>query len=387
MSNLPLEGFVIVDCSTVLAGPLAATHLSDFGADVIKVELPGPADETVPPIRLHEERNKRSVTIDLRKEAGQELLLRLVEKADALIENFRPGTFEKWNLTPERLLERNPRLIFHRLSAYGQTGPWREQGGYDRQAQAISGATHVTGFPDREPVRSGFATADYMAGIWGAFSILLAAYWRDARGGTGQVSDLALFEPILRACEGAVASYSVNGVVRERNGNNNPGVVPAGNFDTSDGITVAINANNDRQWGKLARLIGRPDQAEHPDYLMPARIKKADEIYPLIAEWVAGKTYAELEAVMIETAVPCAPVLNSRQIAEHPMFRERGALVEVPMADRTVTMVGPLPKLSATPGRITHPGPKRGEHTGEVFTSLLGMTAGEIESLRESGVI
>lgn len=387
MANLPLEGFVIVDCSTVLAGPLAATHLSDFGADVIKVELPGPPEGSVPPIRLHEERNKRSVTIDLRTEQGQELLLRLVERADALIENFRPGTFEKWNLAPERLLERNPRLIVHRLSAYGQTGPWRQQGGYDRQAQAVSGATHVTGFPDREPVRSGFATADYMAGIWGSFSILLAAYWRDAKGGTGQVSDLALFEPILRACEGSVASYSVNGVVRERNGNNNPGVVPAGNFDTSDGITVAINANNDRQWARLANLIGRPDLAVDAEYQMPHRLKKAGEIYPLIASWVASKTYQELEDIMIDASVPCAPVLNSRQIAEHPMFRERGALVEVPMADRTVTMVAPLPRLSATPGRIAHPGPPRGAHTEEVLTSLLGLSPAELQDLRAAGAI
>lgn len=387
MTKLPLEGFVVIDCSTVLAGPLAATHLADFGADVIKVELPGafPAEQRNP-LRIHEERNKRSITIDIRTEGGQELLLRLVEKADALIENFRPGTFERWNLAPERLLERNPRLILHRLSAYGQTGPWREQGGYDRQAQAISGATYVTGYPDSEPVRSGFATADYIAGIWGAFSILLAAYWRDTRDGTGQVSDLALFEPILRSTEASIAAYSLHGTVRERNGNQNPGVVPAGNFTTGDGITVAINANNDGQWARLARILGRPELADAPEYRMPERLKKGNEIYALIGAWVGARDYSEVEAAMLEASVPCAPVLNARQIAEHPMFRERGSLIDVPVGDREVTMVAPLPHLSETPGRIKHAGPIRGAHTEEVLKEFLGLSPAEIEALRTGGV-
>ncbi len=386
MAKLPLEGFVVIDCSTVLAGPLAATHLADFGADVIKVELPGqPGGLTA--LRLHEERNKRSITIDLRKERGQELLLQLAEKADALIENFRPGTFEKWNLAPERLLERNPRLIVHRLSAYGQTGPWRERGAYDRQAQAVSGATYATGFPDSEPVRSGFATADYIAGIWGAFSIILAAYWRDTRDGTGQVSDLALFEPILRSTEASITNYSLNGVIRERAGNHNPGVVPGSNFKTADGITVAINANNDRQWARLARAIGKPELAEAPEYRMPARLEKVDEIYALLSAWVGARTYDEVDAALAEAAVPCAPVLNAKQIAEHPMFRERGSLVDVPVDGREVTMVAPLPHFSATPGQIRHAGPVPGAHTEEILRDFLGLNEEQIADLRREGVI
>ena len=386
MAKLPLEGFVVIDCSTVLAGPLAATHLADFGADVIKVELPGQRYISTA-LRLHEERNKRSITIDLRKERGQELVLRLAEKADALIENFRPGTFEKWNLAPERLLERNPRLIIHRLSAYGQTGPWRERGAYDRQAQAISGATYATGFPDSEPVRSGFATADYIAGIWGAFSIILAAYWRDTRDGTGQVSDLALFEPILRATEASITNYSLTGAIRERVGNQNPGVVPGSNFKTADGVTVAINANNDRQWARLARAIGRPDIADAPEYQMPARLEKAAEVYDLLSEWVGSRRYEEVDAVLAEAAVPCAPVLNAKQIAEHPMFRERGSLLDVPVGDREVTMVAPLPHFSKTPGQIRHAGPEPGQHTEEILRDFLGLDAAEIASLREEGVV
>ncbi len=386
MAPLPLEGFRIIDCSTVLAGPLAATHLGDFGADVVKVELPNSRQLPLRGLRLHEERNKRSVTIDLRVPEGQDLLVRLASTADALIENFRPGTFEKWNLSPERLLEANPRLIIHRLSAFGQTGPWSGFGGYDRQAQAISGATYVTGFPDGEPVRSGFATADYMAGIWGAFSILLAAYWRDARGGTGQVSDLALFEPMLRSCEAAITEFSLSGIVRERSGNSNPGVVPAANFQTKDGVAVAINANNDRQWARLARVIGRPDLADAPEYRMPERVKHGPEIYPLISAWVGEHTVAEVEEALVAAGVPCAPILNTRQIVEHPMIRGRGSIITIPWGDREIAMVDALPRLSETPGRVRRPGPRPGEHTREVLEEA-GLSAGEIEALASSGAI
>jgi len=386
VAPLPLEGFRIIDCSTVLAGPLAATHLGDFGADVVKVELPNSRQLPLRGLRLHEERNKRSVTIDLRVPEGQDLLVRLASTADALIENFRPGTFEKWNLSPERLLEANPRLIIHRLSAFGQTGPWSGFGGYDRQAQAISGATYVTGFPDGEPVRSGFATADYMAGIWGAFSILLAAYWRDARGGTGQVSDLALFEPMLRSCEAAITEFSLSGLVRERSGNSNPGVVPAANFQTKDGVAVAINANNDRQWARLARVIGRPDLADAPEYRMPERVKHGPEIYPLISAWVGEHTVAEVEEALVAAGVPCAPILNTRQIVEHPMIRGRGSIITIPWGDREIAMVDALPRLSETPGRVRRPGPRPGEHTREVLEEA-GLSAGEIEALASSGAI
>ena len=383
---LPLDGFRIIDCSTVLAGPLAATHLGDFGADVIKVELPQAEPLPMRATRLHEERNKRSITADLRTEEGQDILLRLIRDADALIENFRPGTFEKWNLGPDRLLKENPRLIIHRLSAFGQTGPWSSLGGYDRQAQAISGATYVTGFPDSEPVRSGFATADYMAGIWGAFSIILAAYWRDARGGTGQVSDLALFEPMLRASEGSITEFGLSGSVRERAGNSNPGVVPASNFRTRDGVTVAINANNDRQWARLARVIGRADLAVNEDYRMPSRLKHAEEIYALIGEWVGARDVRTVEAAMVEAGVPCAPVLNVRQILEHPMIRGRGSIVNIPWEETDLAMVAPLPRLSASPGEIRSAAPRTGQHTVEVLKGI-GFDANQIAGLAERGII
>jgi crotonobetainyl-CoA:carnitine CoA-transferase CaiB-like acyl-CoA transferase len=383
---LPLEGFLIIDCSTVLAGPLAATHLSDFGADVIKVELPQVGPSPMRATRLHEERNKRSVTLDLRTEAGQEILIKLIRDADALIENFRPGTFEKWNLSPERLLQENPRLIIHRLSAFGQTGPWRSLGGYDRQAQAISGATYVTGFPDSEPVRSGFATADYMAGIWGAFSLVLAAYWRDARGGTGQVSDLALFEPMLRASEGSITEYALSGAIRERAGNSNPGVVPAANFRTSDGVTVAINANNDRQWSRLANLIGVPELADDPAYQMPDRIRQAEKIYALIAEWVAARDVRDVESAMVAAGVPCAPVLNVKQVVEHPLIQGRGSIVNVPWEGQDLAMVAPLPRLSETPGRIRAAAPRPGQHTVEILKGL-GLDDDNIAALASGGVI
>ncbi|MGB4863061.1 MAG: CaiB/BaiF CoA-transferase family protein [Tepidiformaceae bacterium] len=385
-SALPLAGFRIIDCSTVLAGPLAATHLGDFGADVLKVELPTSVPQPQRPTRLHEERNKRSIAIDLRRTEGQQLLLELVRTADALIENFRPGTFEKWNLSPECLLEANPKLIIHRLSAFGQTGPWSSFGGYDRQAQAISGATYVTGFPDSEPVRSGYATADYMAGIWGAFSILLAAYWRDARGGTGQVSDLALFEPMLRACEGSVTDFSMTGRVRERSGNTNPGVVPAANFTSRDGVVIAINANNDRQWARLAHLIGMDAQADDPKYQMPARVQHADEIYAAIGAWVGARDIREVETALTEAGVPSAPVLNIAQIFEHPMIQGRGSIVNIPWEGKDIAMVDVLPRLSKSPGRIRSAAPHHAEHTTTILEEL-GLTAERIAELTASGVI
>ena len=259
-------------------------------------------------------------------------------------------------------------------------------GGYDRQAQAISGATYVTGFPDSEPVRSGFATADYMAGIWGAFSIILAAYWRDARGGTGQVSDLALFEPMLRASEGSITEYSLTGKIRERAGNSNPGVVPAANFRTRDGVTVAINANNDRQWARLVTAIGRGDLADDPDYRMPRRLEHAEEIYTLIGEWVGARDVRAVEAAMAEARVPCAPVLNVEQILEHPMILGRGAIVHVAWEDKDLAMVAPLPRLSESPGEIRGAAPRPGQHTVEVLESI-GFDVDAIAGLAERGVI
>ena len=370
----------------MLAGPLAATFLAEFGADVIKIELPAAVGPGQPVSRLQEERNKRSVAIDLRREEGKDLLLRLVETADVLVENFRPGTMERWNLGPDVLLKRNPRLVMHRLSAFGQTGPWRTRTGYDRQAQALSGATWVTGMPDSEPVRSGFATADYMAGVWGAFSIMLALYWRDARGGSGQVSDLALFEPIFRATESSLLGYALTGEVRERTGNTNPHVVPAKNFATSDGTLIAVNANNDRQWARLARMVGRADLAEDEDYRGLRRVAHADETYRVLDDWFRSRTREEAEEALAAADVPFAPILNIAQIAEHPLFRER-ATVDVRLRDgSTAPMVGVFPRLSKTPGAVTSPGPLTGEHTREIL-SAIGVSAEELTRLEREGVI
>ena len=382
----PLAGLRVIDCSTVLAGPLAATFLAEFGADVVKVELPAAGGNARQVGRLQEERNKRSVAIDLRRPEGQQLLLRLVETADVLVENFRPGTMERWNLGPDVLLERNPRLIVHRLSAFGQTGPWRNRTGYDRQAQAISGATWVTGSPDAEPVRSGFATADYLAGIWGAFSILLAAYWRDARGGSGQVSDLALFEPIFRATESSLVAYALTGEVRTRTGNTNPHVVPAKNFTTSDSVLIAVNANNDRQWARLARMVGRNDLAEHDDYRGLRRQAHADEIYQILDDWFARHSLAEAEQALAQADVPFAPILDIAGIAGHPLFRER-AITNVELRDgTTVPMVGVFPRLSKTPGAVASPAPMPGEHTLAILAEA-GVSAEDLAQLEHDKVI
>ena len=388
MSALPLAGFRVIDCSTVIAGPVTATLLADFGAEVIKVELPeGAAQRRRHAIRLQEERNKRSLALDLRKAGAAEILLKLVDWADALIENFRPGTLESWGLGPERLLARNPRLIIHRLSAYGQTGPWRTLGGYDREAQAFAGSTYVTGFPGSPPLRSGYAVADYMAAMCGAFGILVAAYWRDLRGGTGQVSDLALFEPIFRASEAAATEFSLTGRVRERS-ETNPHVVPAAQFLTRDQRWIAINANSDKQWQALARAIGRADLADDPRYQMPRRVEQADEVYAMLSEWVAARTYEEVQQALNKARVPAAPVLNIAEIVQHEQYLAREAVVPVDCGDLgSLLMAGVFPKLSATPGKIRSAGPRVGEHTREILREIVGLSTQEIEQLARDGVI
>jgi crotonobetainyl-CoA:carnitine CoA-transferase CaiB-like acyl-CoA transferase len=235
-------------------------------------------------------------------------------------------------------------------------------------------------------VRSGFATADYLAGIWGAFSILVAAYWRDVREGTGQVSDLALFEPIFRATESSLLHYAMKGEVRGRTGNTNPHVVPAKNFTTSDGVLIAVNANNDRQWVRLARMVGRDDLAEHEDYRGQKRQAHAAEIYAILDEWFASHTLAEAEHALVEADVPFAPILDIAGIAAHELFRER-AIADVQLREgESVPMVGVFPRLSKSPGAVRWPAPMPGEHTLEILSNA-GVPADELARLERDRVI
>lgn len=394
----PLAGLRVLDVATILAGPVTATFLAEFGAEVIKVELPGTGDTAregpalapgLSPLWLQEGRNKKSITLDLHKVEGQALLKRLVAVSDVMIENFRPGTLEQWGLAPETLLEVNPRLVLVRISGYGQTGPYRRRGAFDRMATAFGGGMYATGYPDAPPVRPGYAAADYMSGYVGAFAAITALYWRDARGGRGQVIDLAIYEPILRASEATIPVYDRYGVVRERTGNRNPYIVPSSSFPTADCKWVVIGANTERLWRRLATAIGRAEMLEDERYeTLSARIANAEGVYAALEEWTRSKTAAEIIAIMDEAQIPAAPINSVADLFADPHIQARENIVRVP--DERIgalAVPGVVPKLSATPGRIEHLGPNLGSSNAQVYGDLLGLSAAEIAGLRERGVI
>ncbi|MEE2702979.1 MAG: CoA transferase [Myxococcota bacterium] len=398
MAELPFEGIRVLDLATVMAGPVAATTLGDFGADVIKVEQPGRGD-TIRGLGggpgaelfwLQEGRNKRCVTLDLRNPEGQELLAGLAGKSDVLIESFRPGTMENWNLGPERLQASNPRLVYLRMSGYGQTGPYRERGSFDRIAAAFSGVTYASGEPDRPPVRSGYALADYLSAAHNTFAIAMALYHRDAQGdGRGQVIDLALYEPMLRASEATSVVYDRLGVVRERTGNRHAAAVPGGLYETRDGAWLVLFAAPDHLFRALAEALGQPELADDPRFSHAGvRRKNADAIEAIIADWAAERSADEALERLLEFRVAAGRVNSIAEVFADPQVAARENLVSVPDgAGGEIRMVGVLPKLSRTPGRIRHAGRPLGADNEEVFGELLGLDAAEVGALHARGVV
>jgi crotonobetainyl-CoA:carnitine CoA-transferase CaiB-like acyl-CoA transferase len=399
VTALPLAGIRVLDIGVLIAGPFGATMLGDFGAEVIKVEQPGVGDALRgTPVDgkanrsgnwLVEGRNKKSVTLNLRVEAGQKILKELVKQTDVLFENFTPGTLEKWGLGWDVLKAINPRLIMVRVSGYGQTGPYSKRAGYDRIALGFSGYMYPTGFPDRFPVRPAFPTADYNTGTFGALSAMFALYNRDAQGGTGQVIDLALYEPTFRITADMMTKYTQTGVNRERIGNRNPTFSPAGTFETSDGRYVQIAAGGDKVWQRLAEAMGMAELATDERYARSrARIERADELEALLSDWVGKHSFAEVEKRLVGANVPFGGIYTAADIAHDPHYAARDNLVTI--ADEEageVTMPGVIPKLADTPGRILHAGPPIGHHNAEVYVGLLQMSAAELDALAKDGVI
>jgi crotonobetainyl-CoA:carnitine CoA-transferase CaiB-like acyl-CoA transferase len=383
----------VLDAATVLAGPVTATMLGDFGADVVKIEDPKAGDFTRnggrSPGWLQEGRNKRSVTIDLRTEAGQLLLHRLVPHFDVVITNFRPPTLERYRMLPRDLQPLNPRAVLVYLTAYGLTGPYRDRGAFDRIASAYSGQTYVTGRPDAPPVRSGYAVIDYMSAYLAAFAAMTALYHREARGGMGQVVDLALYEAALRASEDSVPAHGLTGAVRERAGNTNASIVPASDFDTADGRLVSIHAGTDSLFRRFATAIGRPELATDPRFHnRAARIENQELLYPMISEWTRARTADEIVTALAAADVPASPIMSVADLMADPHCRERGSIVNA--ADPqfgAVPMVAPLPRMSATPGAIRWTGPALGADTDDVLTELLELTGEQLDALRERDVV
>ena len=392
-----LSGIRVLELGQLIAGPFAAKTLADFGAEIIKVESPQDGDPLRKWRMIHEgtsvwwqaqSRNKQSICIDLRVKEGQVIVRRLAKEADVLIENFRPGTMEKWGMGWDELHALNPKLIMLRVSGYGQDGPRRDEPGFAAIAEATAGLRYITGHPGEVPARAGLSLGDTIAGLHGALGVLLALYERDARGGEGQMIDVALYEAVFNLTESLLPEYHVFGAVRQPAGGALPGIAPSNAYPCSDGQYVLIAANGDSLFKRLMELIGRADLANDPDLARnDGRAKRAEEIDQIIGEWSKQRTLEDILSALQSIAVPAGRIYTAKDIAEDPHYRARGVIQTVESAGGLkVEMPGVVPKLSNNPGAIRHRAPTLGEHTDIILQSL-GLSAEQIKALKEAGIL
>ena len=394
----PLTGFRILDISTMIAAPFAAALLGDMGAEIIKVELPGAGDTLrhVAPMYANRSlywsvlgRNKCSITLDLRVPRGRELFLRLVTRSDALVENFRPGTLERWDLGYDALKAANPDIILVRVSGYGQDGPYRDKAGFGTPAAAMGGLTYITGFPDRPPITVPVALADYLAGLFAALGGVAALLERERNQLGGQWLDVSLYESVFRLLEAVVPAYGKNGVVRERNGNRTGQSSPIGSYRTADDRYMVLSVSTDRVWLRMTEAMGHPEWATDPRYISnPERTRRPDEVDALVGGWFAEHTAEEAQRLLDEAGVPVSPIYSIADIFEDPQYHARADIIapEDPVAG-PVPMPGVLPRFSRTPGGVRFVGPALGEHNAQVYGELLGLTEAEQLHLRDDGII
>lgn len=390
-----LEGLRVIEMGSLIAGPFCGQLMGDMGADVIKIEAPGEGD----PMRQWGQgakpawwrvigRNKRSVSLDLRKQRGQEIARELAASADILIENFRPGTLEKWGMSPEALHAINPRLIIVRVSGYGQTGPYADRAGFGLVGEAMGGWRYLVGEPDRPPARMGISIGDTLAASYGCMGALAALHHRD-KTGRGQVVDSALYESVLQVTESLLADYGASGHMRTRSGSVLPGIAPSNAYPCSDG-DIVIGANQDKVFARFAETIGKPEWAEDARYKTHhARGERQVELDNLISDWTRQHTVAEVDAIMSEAGVPAGPIYRPDQMLSDPQFLSRHAIhwEDHPRLGR-IPMQNVFPKLSETPGAVRRPAPDTvGQHTDEVLGVLLGFDAVMLAKLRSDGVI
>ncbi|MDA7949130.1 MAG: CoA transferase [Hyphomicrobiaceae bacterium] len=398
--RLPLSGLRILDLSTLIAAPLASSLLADFGAEVIKVELPGGDGDALRALPPHKDeaplwwkvtnRNKRGITLDIRKEGGKDLFRRMIGKFDVLVENFRPGTLERYGFPYETLKELNPDLIVLRITGYGQTGPLSHRPGFARVAEAYSGFTALCGDSDRPPMHVGYPIADSVTGLFGAIGILTALYRQKTDPEAhGEEIDLSLVDSMVRLLEFSIIEYEQLGAVRERSGNRSQYAGPSNVYRTRDDKWFALSASSQTVYERLAHAIGRPDLIDDLDFATnPARVANADALDDILNTWFARQTLDDVLRLFEERGVSGGPVNDAKDLFDSEHLRARNAIVEVPDAELgSVQMQGVTPRLRNAPGSVRSTGPMLGEHTEEVFSTLLGLDQSEIARLRKDKVI
>lgn len=397
-SNGPLTGVRILDLSTVIAGPWAATLLADLGADVLKVEMPriGDALRALPPHKdgvplwwKAANRNKRGITLDLRLEQGRELLGRMLPDFDVLVENFRPGTLDGWGITCDWLQSINPRLVILRMTGFGQTGPYRSRPGFARVFEAMGGFTNLCGDADRPPVHLGFPIADAIGGLFGAIGILGALHHQQRSGeARGQEIDCSMLEAMFRVMDFLPIEYDQLGVVRQRSGSSSQYAAPGNVYKTRDGHWASIAASTQNIFERLCAALGRPDLAQAPQFTTnPLRVKHRDELDAALALEIARHSLDELASVLDAHQVGFSPVYTVADIFRDPHFAARRAIVDVPDGELgSVKLQSVVPAFSRTPGAVRHAGPALGQHNAEVYGGL-GVDDAQLQALRAGGVI
>jgi formyl-CoA transferase len=395
--NPPLKGLKVVELGTLIAGPFCTRLLAEFGAEVIKIESPEGGD----PLRtwrklyngtslwwLVQARNKKSVTVNLKVPQGQEIVRKLVEDADIVVENFRPGALEKWGLGWDALSKINPKLVMVRLSGFGQTGPYRDQTGFGAIGESMGGIRFLTGYPDRAPVRVGISLGDSLAAMYGVIGALMAVYYRDINGGKGQVVDVALYESVFSLMESLLPEYDMLGFVRERSGASLPGIVPSNTYVCRDGKYVVIGANSDGIFKRMMLAIGRADLANNAQLATNAgRVLHTEELDGAIAAWAVQHDLEEVLAVLNQAAVPTSKIYNIADIVNDVHYHAREMIQQFKLKDgMPIKLPGIVPKLTATPGTTEWLGPELGEHTAGVLNGL-GIDAEQQKILKQQGVI
>lgn len=392
-----LNGVRVLDCANVIAGPYCASILSEFGAEVIKIEMPGKGDNfrSMGPLKDGKStrwpsmgRNKKCITLDFHYKEGRKIFLELVSRSDVIIENFRTGTFDKWGLGIEELRKANPRIIVTHVTGYGQTGPNRELSGFGGPLTGFAGIIYTTGYPDRPPVSPSFSLADYVAGLNAVIGTMISLYYRDAvEGGTAQEVDVSLYEGLFRMQDALIADYDINGVVRERAERQRGASIPGGKFLTKDDKWVFLASSTNNSFKYLTTAMGRPELYEkYP--LMEDRFKAADYIMEETRKWFAGHDYDYVLKRCNENKVALSPIYSIADIWKDPQYQARHNLVEFDSPDfGKVHIPSVCPVLTETPGEINWIGQPVGAFNDEIYRDMLGMDDEELQELKENGII